>query len=239
MRAPPSPRVARPVMYQRWSNMTFLHWRYPAETVQALVPPQFTVETFDGTAWVGMTPFLMEDVRAPGLPRLPWVSRFPETNLRTYVRDGRGRSGIWFFSLDAGRLPAMLGGRAGYWLPYHWSDMSVRIDAGHWRYRSRRIWPGPRGARCHAESKVGLVLTERERDGLAHFLTARFRLFSQVAGRTVTAEVEHPPWPLHRADLLELDQTLLDSAGLPDAGHDPLVHASPGVPSRIGMWRPI
>ncbi|MEV4835792.1 DUF2071 domain-containing protein [Nonomuraea sp. NPDC049486] len=239
MKAPPSPRVARPVMYHRWSSMTFLHWRYPAETVRPLVPGHLTVETFDGSAWVGMTPFLMEDVRAPGLPRLPWVSRFPETNLRTYVRDEHGRGGIWFLSLDAGRLPAVLGGRAGYWLPYHWSDMSVRVDAGRWRYRCRRIWPGPRGARCHAESKVGLVLSERERDETAHFLTARFRLFSQVAGRPVTAEVEHPPWPLHRAGLLDLDETLRRAAGLPDTDDEPLVHASPGVPVRIGMWKPL
>jgi uncharacterized protein YqjF (DUF2071 family) len=239
MQAPPSPRVGHPVMYHRWSNITFLHWRYPVETIRALVPDQLTVETCDGTAWVGMTPFLMQDVRAPGLPVLPWVSSFPETNLRTYVRDRHGRPGIWFFSLDAGRLPAAVAGRATYWLPYHWSDMSVQVEAGHWRYRCSRIWPGARGAHCDAESKIGPALAEDELDELPYFLTARFRLFSQVAGRLITAEVEHAPWPLYRAELLELDQTLLRAAGLPAPGHDPLVHASTGVPVRVGMWRPV
>src|SRR5918912_739696 len=55
-----------------------------------------------------MTPFLMEGVRAPLVPAVPWLSRFPEINVRTYVRDGRGRRGIWFFSLDAARLAAVL-----------------------------------------------------------------------------------------------------------------------------------
>ena len=237
MEAPPSPRIDRPVMYQRWSNTTFLHWRYPSALVQTLVPDHLTVETFDGTAWVGLVPFLMEDVRSPGLPVLPWVSRFPETNLRTYVRDRDGRAGVYFFSLDAGRLPAPLGGRAGFGLAYYWSDMSVRVDAGLWRYRCRRIWPGPE-AHCDAEVKVGLALTEQERDELTYFLTARFRLFSKLAGQPVTAEVEHPPWPLHHGEVLELDQSLLRAAGLPEPGHDPLVHVSPGVPTRIGMWRP-
>src|SRR5690606_21892448 len=78
----------------------------------------------------------------------------------------------------------------------------------------------------------------QERDELTYFLTARFRLFSKLAGQPVTAEVEHPPWPLHHGEVLELDQSLLRAAGLPEPGHDPLVHVSPGVPTRIGMWRP-
>jgi uncharacterized protein YqjF (DUF2071 family) len=49
----------------------------------------------------------MEGVRAPLVPSVPWLSRFPEINVRTYVRDDQGRSGIWFLSLDAARLPAI------------------------------------------------------------------------------------------------------------------------------------
>ncbi len=223
--------MAWPVMHHRWSDITFLHWRYPVEVVRPLVPDALEVETFDGTAWIGLTPFLMEGVRPPGLPALPWLSRFPETNLRTYVRDGRGRRGIWFFSLDAGRLPAALGGRAGYWLPYHWSDMSVRSDGRLVRYRCRRR---PRGERCDVEVARGAPLPE---DDLARFLTARFRLFTVVAGRTASAPIEHPPWPLRRAELLGLDQDLLQAGGLPAPDGDPVLHASPGVAVRIGMWR--
>lgn len=220
-------------MYHRWSEMTFIHWRYPPARVQALVPEGLTVETFDGTAWVGLTPFLMRDVRPPGLPALPGLSSFPETNLRTYVRDERGRSGIWFFSLDAGLLPAAVGGRTGYWLPYFWSDMSVEAEDGKIRYRCRRRLPGPSGARCDADVERGEPLGESE---LAHFLTARYRLFTVVAGRLAAAQVEHPDWPLHHARLLNLDQDLVQAGGLPVPEGPAVVHASPGVPVRVGMW---
>ncbi|MET9244036.1 DUF2071 domain-containing protein [Nonomuraea sp. NPDC003709] len=223
-------------MYHRWSEITFIHWRYPPACVQALVPGGLTVETFDGAAWVGLTPFLMRRVRFPGLPALPWLSTFPETNLRTYVRDPRGRTGIWFLSLDAGRLLAALGGRGGYGLPYFWSDMSVDTRDGRTRYRCRRRRPGPAGARCDAAAERGAPLAERERDELAHFLTARYRLFTLVAGRPATAQVEHPPWPLHHSHLIGLDQDLIQAAGLPICAEPPVLHASPGVPVRVGMW---
>ncbi|MEE6310864.1 DUF2071 domain-containing protein [Plantactinospora veratri] len=236
MEAPPPPRVAHPVMYHRWNWISFLHWRYPPALVQAMLPAGLRVETFDGSAWIGLTPFLMQGVRAPGVPSVPWLSEFPETNVRTYVRDGRGRSGIWFLSLDAARLPAVVAARTGYALPYFWSDMTVRRADDRISYRCARRWPGPRGARCDADVRLGPPLAERERDELAHFLTARYRLFSVVLGRLVAAEAEHVEWPLHRAELLRLDQDLLPAAGLPPPDREPLLHASVGVPVRVGMW---
>jgi uncharacterized protein YqjF (DUF2071 family) len=223
-------------MYHRWNWISFIHWRYPPATVQRLLPSGLTPETFDGSAWVGLTPFLMEGLRAPVVPPVPWLSRFPETNVRTYVRDGRGRSGIWFLSLDAARLPAVLAARAGYRLPYFWSDMTVDITGDHVSYRCRRRLPPPGGARCDADVVLGAPLAEPERDELAHFLTARFRLFTVIAGRLAAAEAQHRDWPLHRVELRHLDQDLVYSAGLPPPTGEPLVHASPGVRVRIGMW---
>ncbi|MEV6034806.1 DUF2071 domain-containing protein [Nonomuraea sp. NPDC052116] len=173
-------------MYHRWSEITFIHWRYPPACVRALVPGGLTVETFDGAAWIGLTPFLMRGVR--------------------------------------------------FGLPYFWSDMSVDTRDGRTRYRCRRRRPGPAGARCDAEAERGAPLAERERDELAHFLTARYRLFTFVAGRPATAQVEHPPWPLYRSRLIGLDQDLIQAAGLPICEKPPVLHASPGVPVRVGMW---
>jgi uncharacterized protein YqjF (DUF2071 family) len=201
-----------------------------------MLPAGLSVETFDGSAWIGLTPFLMEGVRAPLVPAVPWLSRFPEINVRTYVRDDRGRAGIWFLSLDAARLPAVLAARVGYRLPYYWSDMAVQVAGNRITYRCRRRVPPPTAARCDADVALGAPLEESERDERAHFLTARFRLFTVVAGRLAAAEAEHPDWPLHHAELRHLDQDLIQRAGLPPPTGDPLVHASPGVPVRIGMW---
>jgi len=222
-------------MYHEWNRITFLHWRYPPAVLESFVPAGLQVETFDGSAWVGLTPFRMEGVRVPGAPALPWISRFPEVNVRTYVRDGRGRSGIWFLSLDAARLPAVLAARVTYGLPYFWSDMAVRRTGDRVGYRCRRLTP-PGAAGCSVDVVLGAPLAEPERDELAHFLTARFRLFTRIAGKLVAAEAEHPPWPLHHARVHRLRENLLRSAGLPAPDGDPLVHASPGVPVRVGMW---
>jgi hypothetical protein len=229
------PRVPWPVMYQSWDWITFLHWRYPPAVVQSLLPPGLTVETFGGTAWVGLTPFRMDRVRPPMLPSVPWLSTFGEINVRTYVQDSQGRSGLWFFSLDASRLPAVLAAWAGYWLPYCWSDINVHVTGDQISYRCRRRWPA-RGAHCDAAVQLERPLSDAEHDALADFLTARYRLFTVIGGRLATAEAEHPPWPLHRATLLRLDQDLLQRAGMPAPAAEPLAHASPGVRVRIGMW---
>jgi uncharacterized protein YqjF (DUF2071 family) len=221
-------------MYHQWNRITFLHWRYPPEVVQSFLPPGLTADTCRGTAWIGLTPFLMEGVRPPAVPAMPWLSRFGEVNVRTYVRDARGRPGIWFLSLDAARLPAVVAARAGYGLRYFWSDVSVAVAGDRTRYHCRRRHP-PGNARCDAEVEAGPAV-EAGGDDLAVFLTARYRLFTVIAGNLAAAEAEHEPWPLHHATVLTLDQDLLTAAGLPAPAGDPLAHVSPGVRVRIGMW---
>jgi uncharacterized protein YqjF (DUF2071 family) len=226
-------------MCQDWRILTFLHWRYPPEAVQELLPTGLEVDPFDGDAWVGLIPFEMDRVRVPGVPALPWLSEFPETNVRTYVRGPDGRTGIWFFSLDAGLLPAVLVGRLAFGLPYQWSTMSVRSRDGAVAYHSRRRRPGPEGACCDAQIELGDPVAGDEVGALDHFLTARFRLYSMFADRLVAADAEHPPWPLRRAWLGHLRQNLLQVAGLPVPRGEPLMQASDGVRVRIGRWHPV
>jgi uncharacterized protein YqjF (DUF2071 family) len=95
-------------MYQTWNWLAFLHWSYPPEVVQRLLPSRLRVHDLDGRAWVGLTPFVLGDLRTPAAPAPPWFSRFPETNVRTYVVGPDGREGLWFFSLDAARLEPVL-----------------------------------------------------------------------------------------------------------------------------------
>jgi uncharacterized protein YqjF (DUF2071 family) len=229
--------VAHPLTLQDWRWVSFLHWRYPVEAVARLLPPGLTVDTVDGTAYVGLIPLLMDRVRPPGVPPVPWLSQFPETNVRTYVRGPDGRTGIWFFSLDAARLPVVGTARASYGLPYCWADMAVQRTGPEISYRSRRRWPGPRGAVCDARIRFGEPLDAADLSPLDHFLTARYRLYAVWAGRLAATDATHAPWPLHRAELLDLREDLLVAAGLPEPEGTPMVHASPGVQSRVGRWR--
>src|SRR5438270_2493200 len=104
----PEESVGRLSVAQQWRAMTFLHWAYDPGQLRALVPPELDLDTWDGKAWVSVTPFLMVDFRLPGLPPVPGLSTFPETNVRTYVRGPGGRDGIWFFSLEADSLATVV-----------------------------------------------------------------------------------------------------------------------------------
>jgi len=221
-------------MHMKWLNLTFMHWRFAPEQVQAMLPSDLTVDTFDGAAWVGLVPFQME-VQFPGGIPIPREGTFPETNVRTYVRGPDGTPGVWFSSLEAGRLSATAMARATYGLPYFWASMTAQGDDQEWRYRSQRRWPGPKGARCNVDVEIGDAIPEHST--LDRFLTARWGLYSTFLGKTMYAPVTHERWPLHHAVVHRLDDTLMSAAGLTPPDEDPVVHWTPGVSVRIGRPR--
>ncbi len=226
--------VDRPIMRQRWERLSFLHWGFEPAAVQRLLPDGLTAETWDGAAWVGLVPFFMQ-VASPAGRRAPWVSNFCETNVRTYVRDESGRGGIWFFSLDAARLGAVLAARGGpYRLPYFWSSMRLGRRGDEMAYLTRRRWPRPTPAISRVRVRIGDPIPFGQVSEFEHFLTARWRLFSVTAGRRTSARACHGPWPLHRAAATTVDDQLLTAAGLPAPDGPPLVHWSPGVDVAIG-----
>jgi uncharacterized protein len=226
-------RIEHPVMRQRWERLTFLHWALEPAAVQRLLPDGLEPDVFDGAAWVGLVPFFMH-VATPRGREVPWVSRFCETNVRTYVRDRNGLAGIWFFSLDAARLGAVAVARTTYRLPYFWSAMRIAGVGDQIGYRCRRMLPGPRDTTSHVMIKIGERYADGELDARDHFLTARWILFSVAGSRSRMARACHAPWPLHRALALQVDDGLITAAGLPDPQGPPIALYSPGVDVAIG-----
>ena len=218
-------------MHQRWTELTFIHWAYEEKALRPHIPDELTIDTFDGKAWLGLTPFVLT-LALPRTPPLPGLALVPETNLRTYVRDGNGRGGIWFFSLDLPALWAVVAARATFWLPYMWSEMTVRTQQRAITYRGHR-----RGGRASYDISVapGAEITPGD---FENFLTARWRLFTKI-GRLFQVRVEHEPWPLSRARVLRLDQELVEAAGLPPPAGRPLAHFSTGVSVRVDLPRPV
>lgn len=225
--------ITRPVMLQSWNELTSLHWRYDPEVVQRLLPEGLTVDTCDGSAWVGLIPFHMRRIRVPGLAPLGGWSTFPETNVRTYVVGPRGRRGVWFFSLDISRFVPAAVARITYGLPYFWSAMSITHETpGLVGYTTRRRWP--RGsAQSRTVVEIGEAVDDADLSEVERFVTARWALASTFAGRLLWAEVEHAPWPLFRARLIRCDDSLVAAAGLHAPAGAPVALWSPGVDVRV------
>ncbi len=235
--------IDRTPMRMRWLDLTMLHWRYRAADVQRLLPDGLTVETYDGSAWVGLVPFKME-VDVPFAPPMERILHFPETNVRTYVTGRSGEPGVFFWSLEASSLPAVVTARTTYQVPYFWADMSIeardaagaRIDdrpgvGDRVTYRSRRRWPKPRGASSLVEVEIGEPFVGSEID---HFLTGRWALYGSFNRWLSYATMYHEPWPLHRGEVVRWDDELVAATGLDQPVDAPLVHYSPGVSVRCG-----
>lgn len=199
---------AAPIMYQTWRNLCFLHWEWDAAEIHALLPPGLFVDLHGSRAYVAVTPFFMEDVRASFLPEIPGASDFLELNVRTYVHDRNGVPGVWFFSLDCNHSLAVLLAKAFYSLPYCSADMEARETAYLIEYRCHRR--GERGRSEFFYRREPKPVTAQP-GSLPFFLTERYLLysFSKSAGRIFRARVHHAPWQLLQAHLGKFDETML------------------------------
>ena len=217
----------RVMMNQDWRDVTFLHWAVDPERVAHLMPPGVRADTLDGATYVGLIPFRMVDAGVGRGPGVPWVGSFLETNVRLYSVDETGRRGIVFLSLDTDRSLVVAGARAGFGLPYRWARMRYVARGDVRTYTASLRWPGVHG-RSRVAARVG---RPRPATPLDEFLSARWGLHVRWWGRTLYVANEHEPWPVHDAEVLELDDDLRASVGLGElAGRAPdHVAFSPGV----------
>jgi uncharacterized protein YqjF (DUF2071 family) len=211
-----------------------MHWPAPAAGLVPFVPASLQIDEHEGTSWIGLVPFEMRDVALRGTPALPWLSTFPEMNLRLYVRH-RGRAGVWFVSLDAARLIAVRMARRLAHLPYFLARMQMWVNAPRVTYRSVRAgrddvafdatyWP------------IGSE-TEASKGSLEGFLTERYALFSQDArGRLWTVDIHHLPWLLQPAAAEIRLNTVATAQGLPPTSERPLLHFSRR--QDVATWAP-
>ncbi|MCZ2859748.1 YqjF family protein [Blastococcus sp. VKM Ac-2987] len=229
-----APRPAgRTVFTQGWRDVAFLHWAVDPARVAPLLPAGTRPDVLDGATYVGLIPFRMQRIGLFGAPGIPYLGSFAETNVRLYSVDAQGRRGVVFRSLDAARLVPVVTARWAARLPYAWSRMRIEHAGDRVTYRCRRRWPSPAGARSAITVRVAGRLYRP--DPLADFLTARWGLHRPGRRGPAYWPNEHPAWPLHRAELVDLDDSLLPAAGLGDLpGRPDSVLFSPGVDVRFG-----
>jgi uncharacterized protein len=213
-------------LFMGWHDLVFMHWPVPEGALRPLIPPALSLDTFDGSAWLGITPFRMRGTRPRLLPSVPPLSNFPELNVRTYVTAG-GKPGIWFFSLDAHNPIAVRLARATFGLPYFDAKMSCRARGDEIRYRSVRTHRGAPEAQFSSRYwPVGEPFNSRP-GTVDHFLTERYCLYStRKSGSVYRGDIHHHPWPLQRAgaEIESLAMTEQIRVALPQT--EPLLHFS-------------
>jgi uncharacterized protein YqjF (DUF2071 family) len=220
----------------RWDNLSFVHWSYPPEVVEALIPSELRVDTLDGRAWVSLVPFEMREATPRHVPAIPWISSFAETNVRTYVVDSAGNRAVWFFSLEASRLPIVVFARSLMGFPYIWSEMTIDDRPGRRGYTThRRRWPRGASSTTRIELDIGDPIDEPSE--LDVFLTARWGTVSRWPtrrGRLRHHPVEHAEWRLREAMLTHYDDGSLEAAGLPTPSGEPIVRWVESIGARFG-----
>ena len=214
------------IMAQRWHDLLFAHWPVPVAALRPLIPATLELDLYEGQAWLGIVPFRMAGVRLRATPALPWLSAFPEVNVRTYVTLG-GKPGVWFFSLDAANSIAVSIARAWFHLPYFRARMRCDRHSDEIRYLSERRHHGAPSAllRC-SYHPVGAAF-EPQPGSLEHFLTERYCLYAaDPQGRLFRGEIHHPPWSLQRAEAAFAVNTMAQAAGIALPAAAPLLHFS-------------
>ncbi len=252
----PWPLPASPwIMAQSWANLLFAHWPMATEAMRVLVPSTLALDTYDGQAWISVVPFKMCDVHPRGLPTVPWLSHFPELNVRTYVKAKDGsRPGVYFFSLDAANPVAVMLARSFFRLPYFHAQMDLIVHGqaasqisgclstgetllGENKtiyYQSRRTHPGAAPAIFVANYRPTDLPFFAQPGTLEHWLAERYCLYAVDGTDVFCADIHHLPWPLQPAEAEFCVNEIVSAGGfrLPDT--PPILHYAERVD--VATW---
>lgn len=231
----PWPVPQRPwLMFQRWETLLFAHWPVPPEKLLPLVPDGIELDVFKGQAWLGIVPFRMNNVHPRYLPPVPWLSRFPELNVRTYVKAKDGKPGVLFSSLDAANPLAVATARRLFHLPYFNAQMAIRRKDKTIFYESVRTHKNARSGEFRGHYRPTSDVFYAEPETLEHFLVERYCLYaSDKQGDLYRAEVHHWPWPLQHAEAM-IEANTVAPFDLPQ--QQPLLHYSETID--VVVWMP-
>jgi uncharacterized protein YqjF (DUF2071 family) len=213
------------IMRQEWHDLLFAHWRLSAEMIRPLIPAQLDLDLWEGFAYLGVVPFVIRNLHPRSVPSLPIVSHFPEINVRTYV-SYQGIPGVWFFSLDAGNLSAVLGARFLYALPYFHAKFRVESTKDEVAYKSRRLQrPKPADFQAQYRPTSELLPWSPPAHSLDRFITERYCLYAISGGHVYRTHVHHLPWPLQNASA-EISHNTMTGPLQFDLTGAPLLHFS-------------
>jgi len=223
----------QPLMHQKWGKLLFMHWRIDPELLRPLIPDGLEIDVFDNSAWIGIVPFTMWDIRAfpPYAPAMPGINAMHELNVRTYVHLN-GTPGVWFFSLDCTNSAAVFGARTFFYLPYFNAEITLDQDDLQIDYSSKRT--DKPLATLKTTWTIGHSIPQTQPESLEFFLTERYCLFSEHKGKLYRSRINHQPWPLQTASVSSHSSTMIQALGLAEPADAPLIHYAEQI--EVDIW---
>jgi uncharacterized protein len=207
-----------------WHDLLFIHWPVKSDALRPYIPSTLTIDTFDGTAWIGVVPFRMSGVVPRLMPPIPFLSAFPELNVRTYVT-AEGKPGVWFFSLDAANPIAVELARDAFHLPYYTARMACLPTEDSIEYSSIRTHRNAPPAVFQGWYQPTGPAYESTPGTLESWLTDRYCLYSaNRKGATWRGDIHHAPWPLQPAEAEIRQNTMTHQISLTLPDTKPLLH---------------
>lgn len=219
---------------QSWCDLLFAHWPIPSADLRPFVPKPLNIQEFDGTSWIGIVPFRMDGVMRRPFPDMPWISSFPELNVRLYV-EYQDKPGVWFLSLDATNPLAVWAAKRYFYLPYYRATIRLEKRGSLFKYHSTRKEANDVNFKAVYEPNSNPF--QAEAGSLEHWLTERYCLYAQNSeGDLYRSEVHHLPWTLQKAEAEIRTNNMLSpfDIQLPDSPH--LFHFSSRLD--VVIWPP-
>ncbi|MFC4619557.1 YqjF family protein [Camelliibacillus cellulosilyticus] len=224
----------RYIMRQTWRNLLFLHWPIPFEKLRPHIPSSLQIDTFNGTAWIGIILFVLEGIYPRGISFISLTPKFPEINVRTYVKRD-GKPGIYFMSIDVENWASLKIAKRWYRLPYHSAQISFRKEGRIFHCHSIRKGIGNNSISFEGKYAPVSEVYLSKKGTLDHWLTERYCLFSSKNKVGIyCGEIHHQPWPLQKAEIEVVKNTLFTPFHFDLSEVRPIAYFSTGVDSL--MW---
>lgn len=196
------------ILTQVWNDMLFLHYQVSPALLRPYVPQELELDLFEGKPWISIIPFKVTKMRARGLPHFPYLHTYLELNVRTYVKY-KGIPGIYFFSLDADKLLAVLGAQMGLGLPYKKAHMSFQQEGDQFYFSSERIAHN-KAYHFDVQYERQRILYEPEPDSLDFWLLERYSMYSFWGDFIIRGDIHHDQWKVSMVHADILTNTMTD-----------------------------
>lgn len=212
---------------QEWRDLTFMHWEVDIVKLQAHLPAGLEVDTYGGKAYVGIVPFVMRNVRPTWFFSTPFVSTFPEFNIRTYVTKD-GIPGVYFLTLEAKSMVTCSYAPKAYGLPYRYAKGKVSKQGNNVKWNSSR---NNGKFNLTGNTEITGKQTQAKPGTLEEFLFERYSLYTNKNGRVMRGYTHHKKWDFQDAEVTVTENSLTESfdLGIKNLLQPDFVHFSSGV----------